>query len=91
MTPNAPKTRRGGVNSSEIYDCGNPAGGYLKIGVWKDFPSKNPGVYKVVQKINFSNLDVAVMAKLVDIDEMEPEAAADKWLEDNANKWKQWL
>ena len=31
------------------------------------------------------------MAKLVDIDEMEPEAAADKWLEDNANKWKQWL
>ena len=80
-----------GVNSSEIYDCGNPAGGYLKIGVWKDFPSKNPGVYKVVQKINFSNLDVAVMAKLVDIDEMEPEAAADKWLEDNASKWKQWL
>ncbi|MGI9307548.1 MAG: ABC transporter substrate-binding protein [Gammaproteobacteria bacterium] len=80
-----------GMNPDEVYDCGNPKGGYLKIGVWKDFPAKNPGVYKVVQNINFSNLDVAVMAKLVDIDGMEPEAAADKWLEDNAGKWKKWL
>ncbi len=80
-----------GLNKDEVYDCGNPKGGYLKIGVWKDFPANYPEVYKTVQKINFTNLDVAVMAKLVDIDGMEPEDAADKWLEENAGKWKQWL
>ncbi|MDM5147987.1 ABC transporter substrate-binding protein [Candidatus Persebacteraceae bacterium Df01] len=80
-----------GINPNEVYDCGNPKGGYLKIGVWQGFADKYPEAYKVVQKINFNNLDVAVMAKLVDIDEMEPEAAAEMWLQENAGKWKSWL
>ncbi|MGU9951146.1 MAG: ABC transporter substrate-binding protein [Gammaproteobacteria bacterium WSBS_2016_MAG_OTU1] len=80
-----------GLNSEEVYDCGNPKGGYLKIGVHKEFPNTHAGAYKVLQKISFSNLDVAIMAKLVDIDDMEPEDAADKWLEDNAGKWQAWL
>ena len=31
------------------------------------------------------------MAKLADIDGMEPEDAADKWLADNEAKWKAWM
>jgi len=80
-----------GINPDKTYDCGNPAGGYLKIGVWKGLPDKWPGAYKIIQKINFNNLDIAIMAKLVDVDGMEPEDAADKWLADNAGKWKTWL
>lgn len=80
-----------GVNPNEVYDCGNPTGGYLKIGVWKGLLDKNPKAYDVVKKINFTNLDVAVMSKLVDIDKMETEAAADKWLADNKSKWRAWL
>ena len=61
----------GGINPETTHDCGNPKDGYLKIGVWEGFPAKNPGAYAITQKINFSNLDVAVMSKLVDVDKMD--------------------
>ena len=80
-----------GINPNLTHDCGNPVGGYLKIGVWEGFPAKNPGAYAITQKINFSNLDVAVMSKLVDVDKMEVEDAATKWMSDNEAKWKAWV
>jgi glycine betaine/proline transport system substrate-binding protein len=80
-----------GVNPETTHDCGNPKGGYLKIGVWEGLPEKNPRVYAILQKINFSNLDVAVMSKLVDVDKMEVEDAATKWMADNDAKWKSWV
>ena len=80
-----------GMNPDLAYDCGNPKDGYLKIGVWKGFPELHPGAYEIVRKMNFTNLDIAVMAKLADIDGMEPEDAADKWLADNEAKWKAWM
>ena len=80
-----------GMNPDLAYDCGNPKDGYLKIGVWKGFPESHPGAYEIVRKMNFTNLDIAVMAKLADIDGMEPEEAADKWLADNEAKWKAWM
>jgi glycine betaine/proline transport system substrate-binding protein len=80
-----------GTNPDKAYDCGNPKDGYLKIGVWKKFPETWPDAYKVLQNINFTNLDVAVMAKLADVDNMEPQAAADKWLADNEDRWQAWL
>ena len=80
-----------GVNPNTTHDCGNPKDGYLKIGVWEGFPGKNPEAYAIVQKINFSNLDIAVMSKLVDIDKMEVEDAATKWMDDNEAKWRAWV
>jgi glycine betaine/proline transport system substrate-binding protein len=80
-----------GPNPETTHDCGNPTGGYLKIGVWEEFPEANPEAYAIVQKINFTNLDIAVMSKLVDVDKMEVEDAAAKWLADNEAKWKGWI
>ncbi|WP_054308540.1 ABC transporter substrate-binding protein [Mesorhizobium sp. 1M-11] len=80
-----------GTNKELTYDCGNPKDGYLKIAAWKEFPNKWPKAYAILQKVNFSNMDVAVQAKLVDIDNMEPEQAADKWLADNQGRWQGWL
>lgn len=80
-----------GTNKEKTYDCGNPKDGYLKIGVWKDFEKNWPKAFKVLKNINFSNQDVAVMAKLADVDKMEPDAAAEKWLKDNEAKWQPWL
>jgi glycine betaine/proline transport system substrate-binding protein len=31
------------------------------------------------------------MAKMVDIDEMEPEEAAEAWLEQNEDVWSTWV
>ena len=80
-----------GLNPDNTYDCGNPKDGYLKIGVYEDLPEIWPQAYKVIQSINFTNLDIAIMAKLADVDGMEPEEAAAKWLEDNESKWRAWL
>ena len=40
---------------------------------------------------NFTNAQLAEMARLVDIEEMEPDEAAEVWLEENEDVWKQWM
>ncbi|MDD9993370.1 MAG: ABC transporter substrate-binding protein [Rhodospirillales bacterium] len=80
-----------GPNPDMTHDCGNPKDGYLKIGVWNGMPDKWPTAYAIISKMNLTNLDIAVMSKLVDIDGMEVEEAADKWLADNEAKWMSWV
>ena len=79
-----------GMNPETTHDCGNPKDGYLKLGVWEGFPAKWPNAYAAVQKMNFSNLDIAQLAMYVDIDGMEPEDAAALWLADNCARWTGW-
>ena len=79
-----------GMNPETTHDCGNPKDGYLKIGVWEGFPAKWPNAYAAVQKMNFTNLDIAQLAMYVDIDGMEPEDASALWLADNCARWTGW-
>ncbi len=79
-----------GVNPNMTYDCGNPANGYLKKAAWDGMQEKWPGAYAVLEKISFTNAQIAEMAKLVDIDELEPDEAAEVWLEENEDVWKPW-
>jgi glycine betaine/proline transport system substrate-binding protein len=44
-----------------------------------------------LSKISFTNPQIAEMAKLVDIDELEPEEAAEEWLAANESTWKSWI
>jgi glycine betaine/proline transport system substrate-binding protein len=79
-----------GPNPDKTYDCGNPANGYLKIAAWDGMKDKWPAAYATLTKVSFTNPQIAEMAKLVDIDEMEPEDAAAAWLEANEDVWKPW-
>lgn len=79
-----------GPNPDMTYDCGNPADGYLKKAAWDGMPDKWPNAYAVLRQISFTNAQIAEMAKLVDIDELEPEEAAEVWLEENEDVWKPW-
>ncbi len=80
-----------GVNADLTHDCGNPKDGYLKIGVWEGMQAKWPEAAATLERINFTNLDIAVMAKLADVDGMEPEDAAAQWLTDNKDRVDSWL
>ncbi len=80
-----------GTNPNALYDCGNPADGYLKKAAWDGMQAKWPSAYAILEKVNFTNPQIAEMAKLVDIDEMEPAEAAEAWLEANEGIWKSWL
>ncbi len=79
-----------GPNPDVMYDCGNPANGYLKIAAWDGMEAKWPAAFAVLQKVNFTNAQIAEMAKFVDIDDMEPEDAAQTWLDANEAVWKPW-
>lgn len=79
-----------GPNPDMTYDCGNPADGYLKKAAWDGMKDKWPQAYETLRKISFTNPQIAEMAKLVDIDEMEPEEAAQFWLDENEAVWKPW-
>ncbi len=81
----------GGPNPNATYDCGNPANGYLKKAAWDGMKDKWPAAYQALLNISFTNAQIAEMAKLVDIDELEPEEAAEAWLEDNEDTWKPWI
>ncbi len=80
-----------GPNPDMTYDCGNPANGYLKKAAWDGMQDKWPKAYDVLTKLSFTNPQIAEMAKLVDVDEMEPEDAATVWLENNKDVWMPWL
>lgn len=80
-----------GPNPDATYDCGNPADGYLKKAAWDGMKDKWPEAYEVLTNISFTNPQISEMARLVDVDELEPEDAAAAWLEDNEAVWKPWI
>jgi glycine betaine/proline transport system substrate-binding protein len=80
-----------GVNPDALYDCGNPANGYLKIAAWDGMEEKWPSAYALLEQVSFTNPQIAEMARLVDIDELEPDEAAEVWLEANPDVWGSWV
>jgi len=80
-----------GPNPDATYDCGNPANGYLKKAAWDGMADMWPAAYEVLTRISFTNPQIAEMAKLVDVDELEPEDAATAWLEANEDVWRPWV
>ncbi|HKL06281.1 MAG TPA: ABC transporter substrate-binding protein [Roseovarius sp.] len=80
-----------GPNPDALYDCGNPANGYMKKAAWDGMKDKWPNAYATLEQISFTNPQIAEMAKLVDIDEFEPEDAATEWLEQNEAVWTPWV
>jgi len=80
-----------GPNPDMTYDCGNPADGYLKKAAWEGMADKWPKAYATLEKISFTNAQIAEMAKLVDIDELEPDEAAEVWMEENEAVWRPWI
>ena len=79
-----------GPNPDATHDCGNPPNGYLKKAAWDGMKDKWPAAYDALTAISFTNPQIAEMAKLVDVDELEPEEAATEWLDNNPDIWKPW-
>jgi glycine betaine/proline transport system substrate-binding protein len=80
-----------GPNPDATWDCGNPPNGYLKKAAWEGMQDKWPDAFAVLEQASFTNPQIAEMAKLVDVDEMEPEDAATSWLEANQDVWQPWV
>ena len=77
-----------GLHPDRVYDCGNPADGYMKKAAWDGMKEKWPRAHCILEHVSFDNAQIAEMAKMVDVDEMEPEEAAKAWMEQNEGAWK---
>ena len=80
-----------GPNPNATGDCGAPRGGWLKKGAWEGMADTWPKAWDVLQKVNFSNAQIAAAALMVDVDGLSPEEAAEKWAEDNAAVVASWV
>ncbi|HKY95745.1 MAG TPA: glycine betaine ABC transporter substrate-binding protein, partial [Kiloniellales bacterium] len=80
-----------GVNPEATYDCGSPKDGYLKKAAWKGMSEEWPAAYAFLQRVNFTNPQIAEAAAMVDVEGMAPEEAATKWIENNEAVWQTWV
>ncbi|MEO1492181.1 MAG: ABC transporter substrate-binding protein [Pseudomonadota bacterium] len=80
-----------GPNPNATGDCGAPHSGWLKKASSPRLPEEWPGAYAVLEKVDFTNQMIADASLLVDVDGMEPEEAAEKWMEDNKALVDGWL
>ena len=80
-----------GPNPDATYDCANPPNGYMKKAAWEGMEETWPAAFATLEKISFTNPQIADMAKMVDVDELEPEEAAGEWLAANEDVWKPWV
>ncbi len=71
--------------------CGSPPAAWLKKAANYQMPKKWPAAYSLFSLVSFNNLQIATMAKLVDVDGLSHAKAADKWLADNKSTWKPWV
>jgi glycine betaine/proline transport system substrate-binding protein len=69
----------------------DPANGYLKKAAWEGMEEKWPSAFAVLEQVSFTNPQIAEMARLVDVDELEPDEAAEVWLDANKDVWEAWI
>lgn len=80
-----------GENPNFLYDCGNPAGGWLKKAAWSGFQAQFPCAYESLKNMNFSNAQIASAAALVDVEQQTYQQAASSWMATHQSIWKPWL
>ena len=72
-----------GINPDMVNDCGAAVGGYLKKGLWSGFAAKYPCADALMSNIDFTGEMIDAAAALVDVDGLDHDAAAGKWIEQN--------
>ncbi|OOE82340.1 glycine/betaine ABC transporter substrate-binding protein [Salinivibrio sp. ML198] len=70
-----------GYNKKFTWDCGNPAGGWLKSAISTDLESKSSCAYSIMKNFKLTNADIALAASLLDVEKLPIEKAAQTWLE----------
>jgi glycine betaine/proline transport system substrate-binding protein len=80
-----------GLNKAFTHDCGNPKGGWLKKAASNQFADSNSCAFRSLKLINFTNLQIASAAALVDVEEMDYQQAAEAWIKANPEVLKDWI
>lgn len=85
-----PKYTPGCDANPQKVDCDYPPYPLNKV-VSKDFAESGSPAFDLVKNFTWTNDDQNLVAKYIAQDQMEPEDAAQKWIEDNQDKVDAWL
>lgn len=80
-----------GTNKDMTNDCGAAVGGYLKKGLWSGFAAKYPCADELMKNIDFTGPMIDEAAALVDVEGLDHDAAAAKWIEQNKSVVDGWI
>ncbi len=80
-----------GENSLLLYDCGNPAGGWLKKAGNHRMKQRTPCALAVLKKISFNNSQLAQFSAEVVRNGKTEQSAARTWIAENEVIWQPWL
>lgn len=80
-----------GLNKQFLYDCGNPSGGWLKKAAAINFKQDYQCAFETLRNMNFNNQQIAFLAALVDVDQLNYQAAAQQWQSKNTLLWQSWI
>ena len=74
----------------EGYDC-DYANDVLFKALWLGLEDNAPEAFQFLKTFNYSKEDQQEIAFLVDSERMSIRAAAEQWIKDNPDVWRQWL
>lgn len=71
-------------------DCGYPEDVLMKV-FNAELPEKAPEAYELLSNMQLTNEQQNEVAAMIEVDDMDPEEAAEAWVEDNEAVWSEWL
>src|SRR5688500_9342677 len=75
---------------TDAIACDYPADELFKI-FWADLEEEAPEVFEFLSNMTYTTEDQIEMIAAVEIEGLTPEEAAEQWVEDNEDVWREWL
>ncbi|WP_017556364.1 glycine betaine ABC transporter substrate-binding protein [Nocardiopsis baichengensis] len=85
-----PEYEDGCAEDEDDVSCGYPEYDLNKI-FRKDFAEEGSVAYQLLDNWKWTNEDQNAVAKMIADEGMDPEEAAEKWVTDNGDVWKEWI
>ncbi len=80
-----------GPNPTAAYDCAHEAAQPIRKLAWAGMPEIWPDAYALLERLALSNAEFSELARLVDANGLSAEEAASLWMEENPQRWQEWL
>lgn len=80
-----------GVSDKWLWDCANPKDIILSKASSLSLPQLSPCAFAIVKAMEFTKQDFVDVASWVDLENMSYQAAATLWLNNNSQRWQQWI
>lgn len=80
-----------GENPQLTHDCGSARFGWLKKVTWSGFAEQWSCAAELIRAVDLDNRQIVAAAALAEVDEMSPEQAALRWIDENSDVVGAWM